>query len=229
MKADPIILTHCGKLGDMLYALPIAEWFYRQHGRRVHWVLPSCFGPFNYIEALLRLQPHCADVTLCGHKLANLDAGGQPYRFNPADYGIPCGPHGEGYFNLGFRGYPDRFISAYYAAEHGLDYVRGYRLELGSFGAAGKPQILRSAETAMAQFAPQATPLPTVLDLLDLVRRVALAEEFHTWYCGLAVLAWFAGIPQHVYRVPGHAARELYFPADYFAGEQRIIWHEVTL
>jgi hypothetical protein len=220
--SEPIILTHCGKLGDMLYALPVAEWFYRQHGRRVHWVLPRCFPPFQYIANLLCLQPHCAGVTLVDHKLVNLDAGGQPYRFNPAHFGIA----GE-YFNLGFRSYPDRFIPAFYASEYKLGFEPGYRMKIWPDGAVLPPlndELLRSGESAMAQFAPQAKPLPPAEDLLRLVQRLDRAAEFHTWYCGLAVLAYFAGIPQHVYRVPGHARRELYFP-----GEHPITWHEVTL
>lgn len=222
---DPIVLTHCGKLGDMLYALPIAEWFYQTQGRPVHWVLPSAFGPFHYVTPLLRLQAHCHDVTLVAHKLQNLDAGGQPYRFDPNAHGVVA----PEYYNLGFRSYPDQFIPAFYAAEHGLGWVKGFRLELGTLNAERGTQIWRSAETAMARFAPQAEPLPTVVDLLALGRTVARAAEFHTWYCGLAVLAWFARIPQHVYRMPGHASRELYFPEDYFPEGNRITWHEVTL
>lgn len=224
----PVIFTHCGKLGDMLYALPVAEWFYRTHGRKVHWVLPHGFGPFHYIRELLVLQEHCHDVTLVHHKLANLDAGGQPYRFNPADHGI----EGE-YFNLGFRDYPDRFIPAFYASEHGFGFVPGYRLRLWSSPEAGaqalqlqlmSEEILRSGETAMAKFAPHATPLPPVMDLLGLARAVSMAKEFHTWFCGLAVLAYMARVPQHIYRVPGHAPKHLYFPDD-----QDITWHEVSL
>jgi hypothetical protein len=212
----------------MLYALPVAEWFWRTHGRKVHWVLPHGFGPFHYIRDLLLLQEHCHDVTLVHHALANLDAGGQPYRFDPSIFGLD----GE-YFNLGFRGYPTKFIPEFYAEEHGFGFVPGYRLRLwserGAIEVADQLQrmseeVLRSGETAMVKFAPHATPLPLVMDLLGLARAVSMAKEFHTWFCGLAVLAYMANVPQHVYRVPGHAPRQLYFPDDH-----NITWHEVQL
>ncbi len=226
---NPIILTHCGKLGDMLYALPVAEWFYRAHGRQVHWVLPSCFGPFHYVTPLLRQQAHCADVTLVGHKLANLDAGGQPYQFDPNPH---LGTTGREYFNLGFRSYPDRFIPEFYAREHGLDWTPGFRLDLGTGdaerGTENAEVIWRTNEEGLNGHVPAAARrLPLVMDLLELARTVRAGREFHTWYCGLAVLAWLAGIPQHVYRQPGHGAKALYFPEDYFRGGHQIQWHDL--
>ena len=214
-----MILTHCGKLGDFLYCLPIAEWLFRERGEKTHWVLPRAFEPFNYIEALLMLQPHCEKVTLVDHALVNFEAGGQPYRFNPADYGV----EGE-YRNLGFRSYPNEYISAFYAKEHGLGY-RGFTLKIWEDEPWPKTkECLRSGEESMDKLAPFAEKLPDTVDLLGLIRRIASADEFHTWYCGLAVLAWFAGVPQHIYRVRGHAAKHLYFPTS-----QTITWHEVRL
>lgn len=218
MEPDPIILTHCGKLGDMLYCLPIAEWFWQRHGRRTHWVLPSGFGPFRYIGRLLMAQGHCAGVMLVPFKVENYDCGGQPYRFNPAAYGI----EGE-HYNLGFRHYPNAYLSHFYCDEYGLDYVRDYRMSIGN-SIQPSAEILRTSESRMAMLAPHATPLPTVVDLLDLARRLAAAKERHSWFCGLAVLMYFVGIPQTVYRVPGHAAREMYFP---LAAERGIQYREV--
>lgn len=218
---SPIILTHCGKLGDFLYCLPIAEWFWREKGRKTHWVLTSFFAPFLYISRLLKIQEHCAEVTVVDHKLANLDAGGQPYRFNPGDFGVD----GE-YLNLGFRSYPSKYISQFYCDEHGLDYVRDYKMKIWLDGQGTIPsgEILRSSEIAMNRVRPDIEPIPTVMDLLDLAQRLACAKEFHSWFCGMAVLAWFCDIPQHVYRVPGHGRKDMYFP-----GATNITWHEIKL
>jgi hypothetical protein len=229
-----IILTHCGKLGDMLYSLPVASWLARERGCKSHWVLPTNFEPFNYIRNLLMLQPFVSRGTLVPHRVDNYDCGGQPYKFNPADFGI----QGE-YYNLGFRAYPNKFLPAFYAEEHGFGYDPDFRLkiypddprEMASLTdraltwREGKPtEILRTREGAMAKLVPGAEPLTPAMDLLELARRLAAAKEVHTWFCGIAVLCWFAGITATVYRVPGHAAIQLYFPEP-----RNLTFKEVTI
>lgn len=214
-----MILTHCGKLGDFLYSLPIAEWFHKVRGHKVHWVLPRCFLPFQKIESLLRLQPHCENVTLVDFKVRDWDHGGQPYKFNPADYGI------EGdYFNLGFRSYPNCFIPAFYAAEYQLGFVEGYRMKIWESDEQPFPtgEVLRSNESGLDRHVNGAVRLPDFDDLLFVAQRISKAREFHTWYCGLAVLAYMAGIPQHVYRQRGHADNRMYFP-----DATNITWHNI--
>jgi len=202
-----IILTHAGKFGDMLYCLPIAAWLARQRGAQIHWVLPECFGPFRYISRLLMRQSLTSRVSLVPFKVENYDCGGQPYHFNPADYGY----EGE-YYNLGFRHYPTTFLPRFYAEEHGFGYDPHYTLDIGMAGLMGTDEVLRSSEGRMTKLLPDIEPLPTAIDLLTLARRIACAREFHSWFCGLAVLCWFARIPAYVYRMPGHASLDTYFP-----------------
>jgi hypothetical protein len=205
---NEIILSHCGKLGDFLYCLPIGEWIHRTTVRKIHWVLPRCFGPFNYIENLLLAQPMTARVSLVDHKVRDYNCGGQPYRFNVKDFGI----EGE-YYNLGFRHYPTSYCSKFYAEEYGFDYVRDYRINLGE-PLPKTLEVLRSTEGPMAKFAPHAKPLPTNMDLLALARRMQAAKEANTWFCGLAILCCMSGIPVIVHRVPGHASIPLYYEGD---------------
>lgn len=225
-----ITLTNTGKLGDFLYCLPVASWLARERGCKIHWVLPSCFGPFNYVQDLLMLQPFTSRVSLVSFKVKNYDCGGQPYRFDPTDYVTVHGP----FYNLGFRGSPDKFVSAFYAEEHGFGYDRDFRLEIHGRGCAENQlyddyglgaeepsptyhrfyesgEVLRTREGAMSKLAPRASVLPPAEDLLALTYRLACAKEVHTWYCGIAVLCWFAGIRATVYRAPGHAPVDLYF------------------
>jgi hypothetical protein len=101
--------------------------------------------------------------------------------------------------------------------------VKDFRINIGELPEKNG-EVIRSGEQSMDKLAPFADRLPDSVDLLELIRRIAIAKEFHTWYCGLAVLAWFADVRQHVYRVRGHAARHLYFPTD-----NTITWHEVRL
>jgi hypothetical protein len=242
---NTIILTHTGKLGDMLYSLMIGSWLWKNYNRKIHWVLPRSFGPFRFIENLLMLQSQTEKVTLVDHKIENFSCGGQPYKFDPMIYGI----EGE-YFNLGFRGYPDQFIPAFYAKEYGLGIDPDFVLKISDSGTIGdgKPipegihpltntsgavwfvgapnhqRVLRSSELAMQMLMPDVEPLPTSIDLLELVRLVAGAKEFHSWYCGIAVLCWLANLPAHVYRVRGHADTRMYFPFT-----RKLIIHELEV
>lgn len=203
---NEIILTHAGKLGDFLYSLPVASWLARNRQASIHWVLPKAFGPFNYCERLLMNQPFTSRVSLVAHRIENYDCGGQPYQFNPADYGI----QGE-YYNIGFRGYPNKFLPAFYADEHGFGYDPHFRLRI-----VGKitpsEEKLRTREGAMIDLAPDAETLPPAVDLNDLALRLKGAKKVYSWYCGIAVLCWYADIPATVFRVPGHGAMQTYFP-----------------
>ena len=151
--------------------------------------------------------------------MLNYDSGGQPYQFNPATFGI----EGE-YYNFGFPRYPDKCLPAFYAEEYGLDYDRDFCLNYYIPGTCLHPteERLRTSESAMARIRPDLEQLPTAIDLLDLTRRLASAQEIHSWFCGISVLCWFARIPCHVYRVPGHASKALYFPED-----RSLIFHEL--
>lgn len=214
-----MILTHCGKLGDALFCLMIGQWLYKNYHRKIHWVLPRSFGPFRYIEPLLMAQEQTSRVTLVDHTIRDFSCGGQPYRFDPAIYGIM----GE-YFNLGFRGYPDKFLPAFYAEEHGLGYDPDFALNLGEWSSPTRGGRRRSSELAMQMLLPDVEPLPTALDLLELARMIASTDEVHTWFCGIAVLCWLARIPVIVYRVRGHAPLDLYFP-----DRRSLIIHELAV
>ena len=209
---NEIILTMPPKLGDSLYSLPVGQWLARTRDCKIHWVLGGSFNPFNFMTPLLMQQPFTSRVSVVPHKYLNYDCGGQPYKFNPADFGI------EGdYYNIGFRGYPDKYISAYYAEEHGFNYDRDFRINLGG-PVIHTPEVLRSTEGAMAKLVPYATPMGTHEDLLTLARRMAGAKETNVWFCGLAILCAMSGIKVRVHRVPGHAYIPLYYTPDQYKG-----------
>jgi hypothetical protein len=217
-----VVLTHPGKLGDMLYALPVASWLYKERGLKTHWVLPMMFGPFQHIERLLQTQVFTEAVSLVKYTVRNYDCGGQPYKFNPNEYGVET----DCWYNLGFRHYPSKFIPAFYAEEYGLGYDRNFVMLLRhDFHKTFRmdPDV-RSCERAMERIIPHADPLPSAIDLLDLTKILHNAREVHLWFCGLAVLSWFCNLKATVYRVPGHGSLELYFPEP-----RRLKFVEVTL
>jgi hypothetical protein len=122
-----IVLTHTGKLGDFLLALPVASWLYQRNGEKIHWVLSSDFTPFRTIESLLCLQEMTGKVTLVPHHIRHYKCGGQPYRFDPARYGINEKP----YYNIGFRYLPDKYVPEFYAEAIGAGVDDGFVLNVG--------------------------------------------------------------------------------------------------
>lgn len=217
LPVEPLILTHCGKLGDFVYAWPIAAWLHRQTGRKIHWVLPRGFGPFRRLESLLLLQEFSAQLTLADLPVRCFGCGGQPYRFNPGDYGVP----GD-YFNLGFRWWPNKFVTPYQAEEHGLGWDADWVLDLQLEGSKGRasaqspgPETGIEAMVATEQAAIPAAPsarLDLSRDVLFNVRRMAAARERHCFFSGMAAMLYFARLPFILYREPWQPRIEYYFP-----------------
>src|SRR3990167_1333931 len=138
MERNEIIAVMNPKLGDGLYCLPIASWLFRERGRRVHWCVSGYFNPHNFITPLLMLQPFTASVTVVDFPFTDYGCGAQPYKWDPRSVPVakstlpePRLPDGLDVFNFGFRSYPDKYISAFYAEEHGFDYDHHYRINLG--------------------------------------------------------------------------------------------------
>ncbi len=212
-----LILTHCGKLGDFVYAWPIAARIHRETGRKIHWVLPRAFTPFRLIESLVRRQTFTDRVTLVDFPVRCYGCGGQPYRFNPADYGI----EGE-YFNLGFRWWPDKFVTAYQAEEHRLGWDEDWVLDVGlsegnapgnalSLGSSAKIEDVVATEQPCIPAPPEAR-LDLKKDIWFNVRRLAAARERHCFFSGMAAILYFARVPFILYREPWQPRLDYYFP-----------------
>ena len=214
---NPLILTHCGKLGDFVYAWPIAAWLYRQTGRKIHWVLPRGFSPFRRVESLLLRQEFSQQLTLVDFPVRCFGCGGQPYRFNPADYGVA----GE-YLNLGFRWWANKFVTEYQAEEHGLGWDADWVLDPGlenskdraliqDPGAEAGVEAMVATEQAAIPAAPSAR-LDLNQEVLFNVRRLATARERHCFFSGMAAILYFARLPFILYREPWQPSLDLYFP-----------------
>lgn len=206
-----IILTHCGKLGDFLYCLPIASWLAKTRGVKIRWALPDRFPPFHHVTPLLHTMPCTEDVTLLPFPVKNFEAGGQPYKHNPAEFGM----EGE-YYNLGIRGYPDSFMPDYCAREYQLGWDPHFNLELGDVEPTDK--ILRGEQKELAKSLPQSEQYPMFIDLLELGRMLKAAKERHLWFSGPAAMMYLARIPFTLYWEKGHPPRSLYLNRDHFGG-----------
>lgn len=127
MKPD-ILICNSGKMGDFFYCLPVASWLARERDCKIHFVLPDNFHPFRYIAPLLLLQPFVSQVSVVPFEVKNWDCGGQPHSWDPRPFVLGC--EDAEYYALGFRSYPNKYVSAFFAEEWGFDYDRGFRLRL---------------------------------------------------------------------------------------------------
>jgi hypothetical protein len=219
MNEPTIILTHCGKLGDLLYCLPIASWMHKTRGVKIHWVLPECFPPFRYVRNLLMRQAATADVTLVGHQCGWSGHGGEPYKFDPADFGTPENPLTGEYYNLGFRSYPQGFVTEFYAQEHGFGWDRDFTIEFDRLPPA-PDLVLRSEQPQVKFMAPaHAIQYPMPIDWLLALQLLAMAGERHLWYSGPASLCYLARLPFHLHYMDGHPSRTTYHPEEFFGGK----------
>jgi hypothetical protein len=189
--------------------MPIASWYYKTQGQRIHWVLPKTFAPFTKIESLLRLQPMTANVTLVNHHIQFL-FGGQPYKFDPADFGI-----GGDFINIGFRSHPDKFIPYFYAEEYGLGVDKDFVLELGEV----EPTDEVLCTEHLQQQLPHAKIFDCSQDVLTNARRMKSARERHCFHSGMGHIMYFANVyfdlwvqqhPHHLY-FPDHNKFKMHY------------------
>lgn len=193
---EPIVVTHCGKLGDFIATLPIASWLFRTRRRKIHFALARSFAPFAQIESLLLLQDMTHAVTLLDFPVVDWEKGGEPYIHDPNRFGIAT----PEYYNFGFRRTPRRFVPEYVAEEHGLGYDSEFRLKLGDFPRTA--EVLVSDEHMLVEV-PHAKPLDLTQDILANARRMAGAREAHVSQSGLFHILDWAGItPTRVYIYP---------------------------
>lgn len=95
-----VLITHPGKFGDLIYALPAVIELQKFFNREVHFQISEYCRP---LKKLLEVQPYIKEVFISeDYKVANFDKGCQPWEM----------PEPEGYdkiFHLGIR--PDREIN----------------------------------------------------------------------------------------------------------------------
>jgi len=193
---DPIVVTHCGKLGDFIACLPVASWLHKTRGQKIHFALAKSFGLFEQTRSLLLLQEMTHDVTLVEFPVEDWEKGGRPYKHDPNEYGVAT----REYYNLGFRRTPRRFVPEYVAEEHGLGVDRNFLLTLGTYQSSDEILI---SDGFMSVDVPGAVAIDHDEDILANARRMAGAREAHVCQSGLFhVLDWAGVTPTGVYVYP---------------------------
>lgn len=220
----PVVMTHCGQLGDFIYAWPAAAWYHKMTGRKIHWVLPRPFGPFRAIESLLMRQVFSAGLTLVDYQVEKYGPGGQPYKFNPWTYlDDSHRTTNDEYFNLGLRGPPDKFVPAFIGEEHGFGWDPEWVLNIDDLDGQGQPRMNTDTQslrrswcqdlfTEHANFPKGVARIDMSQDVLYNVRLMAASDRRHCWHSAMAVILYFARMPFNLYRDPGHPPSQLYFP-----------------
>jgi hypothetical protein len=198
-----MIFTHTGKLGDFFYCFPIASWWYKTTGRKIHWVLSKYFPPFNKVQSLLECLEFTEKVTLVPFKIDNYELGGQPYNIVPRDFGLF-----DEYRNFGFRQPPDKFISDFYAEEHGFGVDNDFKLEI--------PELQESFPLGCTEHLkhkfPSAITIDEDKDVLWNLRRFLSCKEVHCYFSSMAVLLYFSKKKFVLYRNGKHQEMGKYFP-----------------
>jgi hypothetical protein len=112
-----MIFTNVSRLGDFLLLWPVASWYYKETGDRIHWVLSDNFPLYHKIEKIIMLQDMTEKVSYVN---VGTNAGDiNDWKFNPADFGI----NGD-YYNFGFFSHPSEYMPNFYAKRYdfGVDY-----------------------------------------------------------------------------------------------------------
>lgn len=120
-----MVFTHTGRVGDFFYSLPIYSAWYKKHGEPVRIVVPKNFPVLEETKRFALMFPFIADFIVSNLEVEFI-RGGLPYRFDPNDYGISC----DKWINIGFREYPNKFITQYYAEEHGLEIDYDFKIDV---------------------------------------------------------------------------------------------------
>jgi len=120
-----IAVTHPGKMGDTLYALPLARLLYGINGEKIDFYTSEYCRP---LKELIEYQTYINECIIpADYTIERMDMGCQPWQM----------PVQEGYtqvYHAGFRSVPDRAIHQFIAMQAGYnvplgisyDYPYGY-------------------------------------------------------------------------------------------------------
>jgi len=108
---DKLGISHPGKIGDTLYAVPIAREVCKRHGTTCDFYTSEYCLP---LKRLLEYQPFIDKVIVPGaYEIDNMGCGIQPWD-------MPVPNIYERIYSLGFRRVPDRPLHEFIAASIGL-------------------------------------------------------------------------------------------------------------
>lgn len=122
-----MIFTNISYIGDFFLLWPVASWYYKETGDKIHWVVTKNYYMYPLVEEVLRYQDFTKDVSLVDVGTNAWDEN--QWKFNPATFGI------EGqYMNFGFNNnLGEMYMPDFYASLYNLKQDSDYCIKLIDF------------------------------------------------------------------------------------------------
>jgi len=157
------------------------------------------------------LQEFSHGLTFVDFPVKTYGCGGQPYHFNPCDYGVP-----GTYHNLGFQWWSKgEFVTEYQAKEHNFgwdeDYVLNTGIDPAVYDGDDKKEEIVGTEQSWLRLG-QEQRLDLSKDVLFNVQRMAFAGKRYCLFSGMAAILYFARMPFYLFREPWQPSLDAYFP-----------------
>jgi hypothetical protein len=129
-----IAVTHPGKMGDTLFALPLARLLYGITGEKIDFYTSDYCAP---LKNLIQFQSYVNEVFVGygDYKIERMDMGCQPWKM----------PVKDGYsqvYHAGFRGIPDRSIHNFIASQAGFEGNLGISYDVPESSHTGEDYIV---------------------------------------------------------------------------------------
>jgi len=206
-----MIFTNVSWIGDFFMLWPVASWYYKTHGIKIHFVVSKNYYMYEKVKTFLEYQDFCEKITL-------IDIGSNAWDksnwiFDPKNYGI----HGD-YYNFGFYKGVDINMSEYYAQYNNLDYDKEMKLKLIEFSDAEIPEkvTIKIAHQENGYWNSWRSMMPHDIHELDLndsfelnVYKAYHAKERHLGSSSLSIMMDMLNKPMTVYA--GHGFPENVF------------------
>jgi len=209
-----MIFTNISHIGDFFLLWPVASWYYKTTGNKVHFVVSKNYYMYKLVENFLRAQPFTEDVSYVDVQPNALDPNN--FTFNPNDMGIS----GE-YMNFGFWQHPqpDEYIPEFYAKHYGLGVDYEYIPTLIEFDDEVIPKVTMEVAHQVDSYWP-AWKASMPVDTVDLLKMNNSFEK-NTWYSvkakerhfgasASAVLMDLFNLPTNIYSIQGLQTRMYY-------------------
>jgi len=194
------IFTLSGRLGDTLLALPLFSWYYKTKGKKVVVALAN----FTFVEGMievLNMQECVEKAILSTYTPKYYYIGGQPYHWNPFEYGLDKYMEEAPYYNLGYKSKTDKYAPEFFAEEYGFGVDYDFTLNYGTIDntyAGKRVKVDRWATPWLDKV--DAVPLTEENSMIKNLQYAAGASEVLTVPTGFSILMALARLPMTYYQ-----------------------------
>jgi hypothetical protein len=202
-----MIFTNVSHIGDFFLLWPVASWYYKNTGKKIHFVVSKNYYMYYIVENFLKAQPFTEKISYVDVASNALDLN--CFTFNPENFGIS----GE-YLNFGFWKHPDyhEYIPEFYAKKYNLGVDYDYIPTLIEFEDEIIPKVTMEVAHQLHGYWPiWKANMP--IDTIDLLKMNNTFEK-NTWYSvkakerhfgasSSAVLMDLFNLPTNIYSIAG--------------------------